>query len=75
MPGTSSSSISSLETHMTLGSPKPYSATSSDAGVVVENKGICLSSLLPLFDRLGCEKYENRYNHREYVSREAKVLY
>jgi len=71
MPGTSPSSISSLETHMTLGSP----AISSDAGVVLEKREICLSSLLPLFDRLGCEKYENRYNHREYVSREAKVLY
>jgi len=56
---------------MTLGSP----AISSDAGVVLEKREICLSSLLPLFDRLGCEKYENRYNHREYVSREAKVLH
>jgi len=69
MPGTSSSSISSLETHMTLGSPELYSATSSDAGVVEENEELRLSSLLTLFEKLGCQKH-----NKKYVSREDKVL-
>jgi len=43
---------------MTLGSPEPYSATSSDAGGSVENEELCLSSLLKLFEKLGCQKHK-----------------
>ena len=54
---------------MTLGSPELYSATSSDAGVVEENEELRLSSLLTLFEKLGCQKH-----NKKYVSREDKVL-
>jgi len=61
MPGASSSSISSLETHITLDSPEPY--------LVTNEEELRLSSLLTLFEKLGCRKH-----NKQYVSREAKVL-
>lgn len=60
-----SSSVSSFETNMSFNSPEDPS------NVVVENEKLHLSSLLVLFENLGClQKHDNQY-----VSREAKILF
>jgi len=60
------SSTSSFETPMSLDSSLSCHANSSDVGIVVENEELHLSSLLTLFDKLGClQEHEEQYVSRE----------